>query len=118
MREKSSNVYGATFLNRQFSSEDWYIDSGGTTHTTVLENTIEDMTQTNIKKIVIADNTKVLVKCMGNIKIHTKTGKQRHDILVLCIPEIITNLTLSLITVSQLIKNDNKIIFVPDGCKI
>ena len=70
-----------------------------------------------MQEIIVANNTKVPVKCMGNVSIQTKVKNQLHDIVihkVLCVPELTTNL----LSVSQLIKNGNSVCFQKNGCEI
>lgn len=112
-----SGVFSAVFLSGQFSRKDWYIDSGASAHITVLESCLDDCKPSGIEHIVVANNTKVPIKCAGNVKIQTQVGRESYDILVkdvLCIPELTTNL----ISVSQLVKNGNKVHFESDVCKI
>lgn len=70
-----------------------------------------------MKEIVVANENKVPVKCSGNVQIITCTDKCNYDVTLLevkCVPSLTTNL----LSVSQLIKNGNKVNFRVGGCDI
>lgn len=117
--QATPNVFSAIFLSGQtFNKNDWYLDSGASVHITANKNWF---TEAIISKwpmeIQVADKTKLAVECMGNLNITTVVDNKTFDVLVkdvLYVPDIATNL----ISVSQLIKNGNRVIFDNDGCKI
>lgn len=115
-KEKSTDVFSVIFLNGKFKKEDWYIDSGASTHITVVEDWIENPLKTEMKEVVVANNNKVPVRCVCDVKIQTITGKKVNNITVKkhFVPELTTNL----LSVSQLIKNGNSVNFDSKGCKI
>lgn len=68
-------------------------------------------------EIVVANKSKVVVECTGNLNITTVVEKQKFQVLVknvLYVPEVAVNL----LSVGQLIKNGNNVTFESDGCKI
>lgn len=114
-KNKETNAFSVVFLNGQYSKSEWYVDSGASAHMTSNENWIENANFTpNLTEITVADSTKVPVKCSGDVRI---TTDRNYDITVknvLCIPKLSTNL----LSVSELIKNGNKVVFESNNCYI
>lgn len=113
-----SNAFSAVFLSGSFSKNDWYVDSGASVHLTANKDWLSEIsTKTNMKEIMVANQTKVQVTCSGNVQLETVVLQRRHDITVkdvLCVPELTTNL----LSVSQLIQNGNLVKFESHCCKI
>lgn len=117
--QEKANVFSAVFLGGQiFSKNDWYVDSGASVHLTTNKDWLFDVTSPkDLTEIVVANKSKALVKCTGNLNLTTVVEEKKFDVLVkdvLYVPQVATNL----LSVSQLIKNGNKVIFGSDGCKI
>ncbi|CAH2109182.1 unnamed protein product [Euphydryas editha] len=115
---KQMNAFSAVFLSGFYSKSDWYVDSGASVHLTTNEHWIINPSyEQSMKEIVVANENKVPVKCSGNVQITTYTDECNFDITVLevmCVPSLTTNL----LSVSQLIKNGNKVNFRAGGCDI
>lgn len=115
---KQTNAFNAVFLNGRFSRNDWYVDSGASAHLTSNENWIKNVsTEYSIKEIVVANEEKLSVKCSGDVQIATVTDDSEYDVIVkgvLCVPKLTTNL----LSVSQLVKNGNQVVFTTSGCNI
>ena len=115
--KKQTNAFSAVFLNGNFNKNEWYIDSGASVHLTANMNWIVNASYQQTKEIIVANNNKVQVLCSGDVNIVTETDDCLFEVSVkgvLCVPELTTNL----LSVSQLIKNGNKILFTKDGCNI
>lgn len=114
-KNKTSNAFSAVFLSAKYSKDEWYVDSGASAHMTAIADWLEDVSSPQTcPEIMIANNDKLQVSCKGNVKISTRQG---YDIIVkdvLCIP----NLTTNLLSVSQLIKNNNSVSFSDNQCMI
>lgn len=117
-KRKQSNAFSAVFLNGRFSKRDWYIDSGASVHMTANKNWIKNPSyQNHMREIIVANESKVPVLCAGDVQITTIGNECSYDITVrdvLCVPSLTTNL----LSVSQLIKNGNKVKFKCDACYI
>lgn len=114
---KQTNAFSAVFLNGHFSKQDWYIDSGASVHLTANENWIVDPCYKLKDEITVANNTKLQVLCSGDVNIVTKTDECEFEVPikgVLCVPALTTNL----LSVNQLLKNGNKVIFTESDCSI
>lgn len=68
----------------------------------------------SLPEIIIANKTKVPVLCSGEIDITTSYNDNITIKNALCIPSLTTNL----LSVSELIKNGNSVVFEPDRCII
>lgn len=117
-KSKTSSVFSAAFINGEFDKHDWYVDSGASVHLTAnkdwLENVSEDTKEQNV---MIANKTRITVNCVGNVNLNTVVNKQKYSITIknaLYVPELATNL----LSVSELIKNENTVIFEENCCKI
>jgi hypothetical protein len=65
----------------------------------------------------VANKSKIPVECCGSINITTSTKEYNYDIKiekVLCVPQLSTNI----LSVSQLLKQGNKVKFTSKGCDI
>jgi len=84
-------------------------------HLTVKRDWLTKELKTNDLQDIVVAKSKVQVMSSGNVNITTIVGK--HNVLVkdvLCIPQ----LTINLLSVNQLIKNDKVVKFESNGCKI
>lgn len=118
VRNENKHAFSAVFLSGQFCKEDWYIDSGASVHLTVNREWLtEESEPDNIKEIAVANNMKVPVECAGNVDITTVVGRSEYSVTIkdaLCVPQLTTNL----LSVSQLIKKGNRVVFETKGCRI
>lgn len=118
--KKSTNAFSAVFFNgnNNFNKSDWYVDSGASSHLTTNKHWIVKACYSGFtNEIIVADQNKLPVLCSGNIKITTSTEKCDFEVIVenvLCVPDLSTNL----LSVSQLIRQGNRVSFTCDGCKI
>ena len=114
-KNKQSNAFSVVFLSGEYSRNEWYVDSGASAHMTANKEWIKHANYTPcLSEITVANNTKVPVLCSGNVRISTNCN---YDIMVkdvLCIPSLTTNL----LSVNQLIKNGNKVVFEASQCYI
>lgn len=112
-----AGAFSVAFLNGEFSTEDWYIDSGASVHMTANRDSLRDMRKHEIKEIVVANKTSMPVMCAGDTLLTTCVNNDQFDIRVknvLYIP----NLTTNLLSVSQLIANGNTVSFEKNCCNI
>ncbi len=116
--ERSSSAFSTVFLNGKFNNTDWYIDSGASMHFTSRKDWLKNVqTEPELKEITVANDAKVPVVCEGSIEITTMVGNQNHNVVInnaFYVPQLTTNL----LSVSQLIRNGNKVIFEASCCKI
>lgn len=112
---KQSNAFSVVFLSGEYSKSEWYVDSGASAHMTANKEWIRNVNSTPfLSEITVANDTKVPVLCSGDVQISTNYD---YDIMVknvLCVPSLTTNL----LSVSELIKNGNKVVFEANKCYI
>ncbi|KAJ0169549.1 hypothetical protein K1T71_014734 [Dendrolimus kikuchii] len=108
LKDKTINAFSAVFFNGTFDRQEWYIDSGASTHMmNNKEKIINSSNMLSMKEIIVANQTSMPVLCAGDTHITTVVGKSEYDIIVkdvLCVPDLTTNL----LSVSQLMKSGNK----------
>lgn len=117
--KKEYNALYASLLANKNSVTDWFIDSGATSHMTKDSNILFNKKIVSNKEIIVANNNKISVKCAGDVKMSVKTkpnGKSINTIVknVEYVPELCTNL----LSVRQMTKNGNKVVFENDICLI
>lgn len=115
--KQSSNAFSAVFLSASFNRSDWYIDSGASKHMTPNEDCLTNKTNHDVKEIIIADRSSLPVTCCGDTQITTVVKNTSFDIPVtevLCVPSLATNL----LSVSQLMKQGNKVTFTDNSCYV
>lgn len=100
------------------SSNDWYIDSGASAHMTC-----NGTMMTNVKPVdeprdvVMANNERLSVENEGEFEICLLLDGEKSNVRVkkvLHVPDLSANL----LSISQMVKNDKKVIFDQNGCRI
>lgn len=116
--KKTLNAFSAAFFNGNFSTKDWYVDSGASAHMTASRDCLQlNRPVHENKEIVVANQMTVPVVSVGETQITTIVNGSQYDVIVknvLYIPKLTTNL----LSVSQLIANGNKVSFKKDVCLI
>lgn len=110
-------AFNVAFLTGSFSKNDWYVDSAASSHITALEDQLQDVSASDVKELLVADNGKVEVTCKGNVSMQSRVGKKTYDIVIrdaLCAPTLATNL----LSVSQLCRSGYSVNFSEKTCEI
>ncbi|XP_017493692.1 PREDICTED: uncharacterized protein LOC108381804, partial [Rhagoletis zephyria] len=117
-KKERTNAFSAVFLSGNYSSKEWYIDSGASMHMTRNKNWLKNVSdKREIEEILIADKSKISVECSGDLQLTTLVNSTEFVIPVtgvLYVPSLATNL----LSVSQLIKKGNKVFFEKNYCYI
>ena len=112
------NVLYTSFMAKEANKNDWYVDSGASSHMTMNKNWLEDYEQLDHEQqVTAANNTKLTIKGKGNIKIDVSVNNAKREVKilnVLYVPEICANL----LSVSQMTNNGNTVSFDNVQCKI
>ena len=105
-------------MSGNFNDTEWYVDSGASVHLTARKDWLENVTDnTDMKEIMVANKSTLPVLSSGDIKLKSIVNNKDHDVVIknaMYVPDLTTNL----LSVSQLIKNGNKVIFDDKLCKI
>lgn len=118
--EKSNIALYSAFMTRHSvsnKSTDWYIDSGATAHMTNNGAILFDKEKMQNANVKVANNEKLKIECSGNVKQRIDNCGKIGEITlenVQYIPEICENL----LSVSQIVKKNNEVLFNRDGVKI
>lgn len=120
-KEHSQNKesgYVAVFSASTSNDGGWYIDSGASSHLTMRDDWLYDITAPPISSIRIANDKMLEVKSSGkvNLNVVDKMGNVQTIQVknVLFVPELATNL----LSVSQMISNGCSVQFNEGGCTI
>lgn len=100
-------------------SDDFYIDSGASSHMTNKRDWIANERPTNKGNITVANNSSMQVKCMVDIEVNLDRGNKHTPMTVdvknvLYVPTLCTNL----LSVSQMAKIGKKVLFSGQICEI
>lgn len=118
-KSRKENLMLTSFVAKQNqSSNDWYIDSGATAHMTMFESVLMSKSRSVCKKDVVVANNQVLnVQYIGDVKHAVDVQGKTNDVVIKnvhYVPKICANL----LSVSQIVKHNNKVVFDKFGCKI
>lgn len=94
------------------NKKEWYIDSGATSHMTPHADLVENKISES-DKITAANGEKINVTGIGNGKMTFGDG----NVLVKSVMHV-PDLAVNLLSVSQIVKNGNSVVFDSDGCSI
>lgn len=109
----NDTVLHAAMHATEIKSTDWYIDSGASAHMTMNKDYFNTEVVCENSDITIANNNRLRVLSSGNVSVHL--GKMQATLTnVKCVPNLCTNL----ISVSQMAKNGNRIVFENKVCNI
>lgn len=100
-------------VSTRSKSNDWYIDSGASSHMTPNVSLLSNCKHSPVIDIQAANDSKLLVKCAGDttLKLNSEEVSVKN---VLCVPD----LTANLLSVYRMVKAGNKVVFDEDGCTI
>lgn len=116
-KDNTSSAFNAVFLTGKFEKSDWYIDSGCSAHLTAQRNCLKNVREVPVKEITVANENSLAIECGGDTELTTLVKDKQHLIKVndvFYVPDLMTNL----LSVSQLIKNNNRVVFHKTGCNI
>lgn len=115
---KTESAFNVVFLTGEYTKTDWFVDSGASVHLVGDESLFcKKRSVYDTRHITVANKTTIPVAGCGDVRITTVVEDELHNIKIqnaLYVPDITTNL----LSVSQLIKNGNKVIFKKQCCKI
>lgn len=111
-KNKSCVLYSA--LVAKNDNDDWFIDSGASAHMTMKRNILEGVKPVGGGNVIVANNAKMAIECSGDVPIVNDSGQHIMMRNVLYVPDLCTNL----VSVSQMIKNGNKVVFGANKCVI
>lgn len=96
-------------------SKKWYVDSGATRHMTHMEVNLDNLRESGIREVKVANNETMKIKRIGDMK--CQIGAESRNIVlkeVHQIPELFVNL----LSVNQMVIKGNTVVFDSDGVRI
>lgn len=107
----------ASLLVNDNNSSDWIVDSGATAHMTNDNELLFNKHKITNKEVIVANKTKIPVKCAGDVKLSCNAGNRQINAVVKNV-EHVPDLCANLLSVRQMTKIGNKVVFENDDCKI
>lgn len=101
------------FFNSEKKDSEWYIDSGCSAHMTGSDSGMRNVKPSSVPDITSACKSALIVKKQGDITIQLPGGDIDVE-NVLHVPQVAVNL----LSVSQICKKDNIVVFDRNGCTI
>lgn len=111
--ESSMVLYSA--LAADVKNDDWYVDSGATRHMSHLKLELENVKDSTVKRVTVANNDKLKIDHIGDLK--CKIGEHLNSVTLKDV-HYIPNLCVNLLSVSQMVKNGSTVVFDIDGVRI
>lgn len=111
----SHDSSSASFLSH--GSNDFYIDSGSTSHMTKNKTILTNACESTDVDVVTANKSKMHIKCTGDINLDLIT-KSKNTSAILKNVQYSPVLCANLVSVGQLAKRGKRIVFEDDWCKI
>lgn len=105
-------LYSAFFAE---NSTEWYFDSGATSHMSRNNENLMNKREPVKKHITVANSNKISVHCAGDINQVVKIGKNTNELLIKNV-QYVPDLCVNLLSVSQIVKKGNTVVFSEDGC--
>ena len=100
--------------NGKCNGDEWYFDSGATSHMTRNWNWIQNSTQ-GTGSVMAADGKKMNIEAVGTALLKSKCSDEMIPVhQVQYIPELSSNL----LSVGQIVKKKNVMIFTENGCEV
>lgn len=110
---KASNFLSST-SSCPFKMNDWYLDSGCNAHMTPRGDWIENISPEYNKKIDVANGNTVSAEGIGTVNIQLATNRTANVQDVIHAPDLAANL----LSISQIAKKGNSVVFDSEGCRI
>lgn len=114
---KRENLLIASLVAKEQSSLDWIIDSGATAHMTKFESVLLNKCAIEKKNVIVANNNSIDIKSIGDVKHEVIINGQSSDIVIKNV-HYVPNICANLLSVRQIVANENKVVFDKNGCRI
>lgn len=101
----------------KFNENECFIDSGASSHMCMHKSWFKELRESGIKEISTANNSKMRVCGTGDIELSLKYQEKVRAVQVKNVLYI-SDLTTNLLSVSSIMKNNNRIEFVENECRI
>lgn len=117
MDKKSEDHALFTSLLASNSQDKWQIDSGCTAHMTRSRAKMQKIRDGEGKEVICANNQKIKVNCVGDVTQQVYTENGQNSILMKNV-QFVPDLCVNLMSVAQIVKNFNTVLFTINGCFI
>lgn len=115
---KTENVLWTSFVAKNaIDNDDWFVDSGASAHMTPYKENLINSSEPTNHEVIVADNSRLKINCVGDVRLCVSNDKNIENVLVKNV-QYIPNLCANLLSVSQMVKNGNSLVFDESECKI
>lgn len=121
--EEKTSLAASLFSTSSFRAKksnninEWFIDSGATSHMTSTKGILLNSKRVNDKHVVVANNEKMPIECAGDVSVVLRSGKKETDAFLRDV-EYVPEMSVNLLSVRQMTLKGNKVIFENDKCQI
>lgn len=110
------SVFFSSFFSDGANNE-WFIDSGATAHMCNNNELVINTRESTKKSITVANSEKISIQCMGDVNQVVATDNGMNEIVMKNV-QYVPKLFVNLLSVSQIVKRDNDVLFTKHGCTI
>lgn len=109
-------MYAALIAGKK-QSDEWIVDSGSTSHLTNNIDALIDKRSCERSDITVANNEKLKIECAGQVTMSVCSGEHECEAKLTDV-KYVPNLCANLVSVRQMTKMGNRIVFEGDTCEI
>lgn len=113
----SKGAFCVGFSTGVSDTQNWFIDSGASYHMSSRDDWFVELSDKPVNEITVADNSKLIVKTAGKMFVDVNNDDVDRKISVLGVLHI-PDLSVNLLSVSQLVSKGHTVIFDNSGCQI
>lgn len=108
-------VLYSALTTKKSNDNNWYVDSGATRHMTYMDLNLENLRKPMVKEVKVANNATMKINQVGDLR--CKIGEQSNNVTLGEVHHI-PDLCVNLLSVSQIVKRDNTVVFDKNGVRI
>lgn len=107
----------AFLVNTKNTDNDWFFDSAATLNMTKNKTWLKNVCASDKSEIITANNEIMPIFCVGEVAENVVVDEEKKNVTIKnvhYVPDIVANL----LSVGQIVKNDNVVIFHKNGCEV
>uniref|UniRef100_A0A1Y1L7Z0 CCHC-type domain-containing protein n=1 Tax=Photinus pyralis TaxID=7054 RepID=A0A1Y1L7Z0_PHOPY len=114
---KPKNALFVAFSAQAQSSNDWYLDSGSSSHLSMDQSKLNNLRKSAKLQITTADNNQMVTDTVGSVHLTANVAGSQSDVNVSNV-YFVPDLRVNLLSVSQIVSKGNSVLFNASGAKI
>lgn len=113
----SNSLLANSCLHSQSGESVWYIDSGATSHMTNDQKLLSKLRTAEHNEVILANRERVPVNSVGEVNLVLKVNRQKIETNIRNV-EYVPSLCANLLSVRQITKQNKKVVFEGNVCKV